>query len=245
MHLLDFHQVIWLLPIAAFVHVMEELPRFPDWATRTLKAFQAGPAATMRRATYTRSKFIGENIVLFAILTTSVTLAAFLPETTLAGKVGIVLVLSAAVGFFSNMLFHGLFTLKTGVYSPGTVTACLFFAPLSICVYYLAAVEGLLTLPVVGLSVVLGLSLLPIVVSVVHRVIDRKTRPGTLVKVALMGVLPPVLIGVATAVFDAAIVHKIMIYAGPLALLPLVLKWARRRTDETKGRGTELAGGDR
>jgi len=173
------------------------------------------------------------------ILATSVALAAFFPGTTLAGQAGHLLVLSAAVGLFSNVLFHGLYTLRTGVYSPGTVTACLLFTPLSICVYYLAAVEGLLTLPVVGLSIVLGLSLLPTVVAVVHGVIDGKVHPRTLVKLALMGVLPPVLIGVATAVFDAALVPKLLVYGGPLALLPLVFQWARRRTQETRATGPD------
>jgi hypothetical protein len=215
---LEFRQLIWLMPIVVLLHVIEELPRFPAWATRAL------------RLPYTRRKFVWENIVLFAILLASVALAAFWPVTTLAGQAGLVLVLSAAVSLFSNTIFHALLTLRTGIYSPGTVTACLLFPPLSIGVYYQAAVEGLLTIPVVGLSIVVGLAMLPIVIAIVHRTLDGKIRGRTLVKIGLMGVLPPLVLGAATAVFEPQIVHKIMIYAGPLALLPLVLKWAMRRT---------------
>ena len=41
---LDFHQVIWLLPIIVLLHVLEELPRFPDWAHKSLKTGATGGA---------------------------------------------------------------------------------------------------------------------------------------------------------------------------------------------------------
>ena len=53
-----------------------------------------------------------------------------------------------------------------------------------------------------------------------------------LLKLALFVLLPPLVMLAASAVFDAATVRKVMIYGGPLALLPLVIRWARRRADE-------------
>jgi hypothetical protein len=130
------------------IHFLEELPRFPDWAKKSLKI------------PYTRAKFIAENVVLWMILTVSVLMTVYVP-----GRAGILLVLSAAVGFFFNMIFHTFFTLKTGIYSPGTVTACLFFTPVSFYIYSLAGREGLLDLPTIILSMTLGLAILPIVVT--------------------------------------------------------------------------------
>lgn len=51
----------------------------------------------------------------------------------------------------------------------------------------------------------------------------------TVIKVAVMVLVPPILMGAASLVLDPAVVHKVMIYGAPLALLPLALKWLRRR----------------
>lgn len=85
----------------------------------------------------------------------------------------ILLILSAAAGFFMNMIFHVYFTLRTREYSPGTVTACIIFVPISLIIFYLADKEGLLTLTTIMLSIILGFIMLPLIVGIVHKIIDK------------------------------------------------------------------------
>lgn len=154
---LTFKQAIWLLPIVYIIHFLEELPHFSIWATK----FIGEP--------YTSVEFIAENIVLWTLLILFILITIFFNRRL--RKVGVIVILSVAVGFFINMIFHAVFTLKTGVYSPGTVTACLFFVPTSFYIYYLAQKEGLLTIKTVVLSIILGLAILPIVLTIVHKII--------------------------------------------------------------------------
>jgi hypothetical protein len=215
---IKFNQAIWLLPCLYLIHFLEELPRFPNWAEKSLGK------------PYTRPKFIVENIVLWMILTVSVLMTVYLP-----GKAGILLVLSAAVGFFLNMIFHAFFTLKTGIYSPGTVTACLFFAPASFYIYYLAGKEGLLDLRTIILSMILGLAILPIVVTGVHYFMDSKmTWKWLIKKIFFLGLLPSIPIGIAMRVFGRETVHQVMIYTSPLIILPLILKILKKRKEKQK-----------
>ncbi len=205
---IKFNQAIWGLPILYIIHFFEELPRFADWATEYLGK------------PYTKSKFIAENIVLWMLLTVSVLMTLYMP-----GKAGIILVLSAAAGFFLNMIFHVFFTLKTGIYSPGTVTACLFFTPVSLFIFYLAGREGLLSLTTFILSIVLGLAILPVVITIVHNVIDRGISFKTLIKKIVMFMLLPFFtVSVAMILFGRETVNTFMIYTSPVILLPLFFK---------------------
>jgi len=215
---INFYQAIWLLPILGVIHSLEELPRFPDWAAKTLEI------------PYTSTKFIAENIVLFLILIAAIVMTFYVP-----GKAGVILVLSTAACFFLNAIFHAFFTLKTGVYSPGTVTACLFFVPASLYIYYLAGKEGLLTTWTLVLSIILGIVVLPIVVSIVHNTIDSGiTFKALIKKVLIMGVLPFVVMAIAMMVFGRETVNTIMIYATPLIVLPLVLKTLKKMKEKKK-----------
>lgn len=219
---LKFHQAIWLLPLLDLIHFLEELPRFPDWAKKSLKI------------PYTRTKFIAENIVIWLILTVSVLMTVYGPE-----KVGIVLVLSAAIGFFSNMIFHAASTLKTGIYSPGTVTACLFFTPISFYIYFLAGKEGLLDLITIILSFILGLRMLPVVVTIVHRFIDKGMTLRWFIKqLNSMGVLPVVCVSIATMIWGRETVNRVMVYAPSLAILPLIGKILKKRKEQKKSNTT-------
>ena len=145
---LTFNQAIWMLPIIFIVHFLEELPRFPTWAKEYIN--QA----------YTTKKFIIENMVMFVLILIAVLVAIFLPN------VGIIFVLAIAIAFFTNMIFHTFFTLKTGIYSPGIVTACIFFVPMPFYLYYLAEKEGLLTSVNVIISLIIGLILFPILLAI-------------------------------------------------------------------------------
>ncbi len=209
---INFYQAIWLLPLLGVIHSLEELPRFPDWAAKTLEI------------PYTRTKFIAENIVLFLILIIAMVMTFHVP-----GKAGIVLVLSTAACFFLNVIFHAVFTLKTGVYSPGTVTACLFFVPASLYIYYLAGKEGLLTTSTVILSIILGVIVLPIVVAIVHNTIDSKITFKALIrKIIFLGLLPLAAVLIAMMVFGKETVNTIMIYSSPLVIIPLALKTLKK-----------------
>lgn len=219
---INFAEAVWLLPFLYIVHFFEELPRFPIWATESLGK------------PYTRTKFIVENIVLWLILAVSVLIVVYLP-----GKVGTILVLSAAAGFFLNMIFHAVFTIKTGVYSPGTVTACVFFPPVSIYIYYLAAKEELLTLTTVALSILLGLAILPAVVVIVHNAIDRGvTLKQVVTKIILMGLIPFLIVSIAIMIFGRETVHKVMMYSSPFILLPLVIKIAKKMKEKKQSNTT-------
>jgi len=153
---LTFKQVIWLLPIGYIIHFFEELPRFPEWANKHLKK------------PYTKTKFITENIVLWILVMIPVLITAYFTFF-----IAILLILSAAAGFFMNMIFHVYFTLRTREYSPGTVTACILFVPISLIIFYLADKEGLLTLTTIVLSIILGFIMLPLIVGIVHKIIDK------------------------------------------------------------------------
>ncbi|MBI2839993.1 MAG: HXXEE domain-containing protein [Acidobacteria bacterium] len=202
---LTYGEAVWLLPVVYAVHFLEEHPRFPLWATDAL------------RTPYTTKKFLVENAVLWSMVLAWVLLNAYSP-----GQAGTILTLSAAFGFLTNVVFHAAYTLRTGVYSPGTVTACLFFAPTSIHLYYLAVREGRLTVTTAVSSAVIGLATLPIVVAVVHGIIDGRIPP----RWVILAALPPVLLQLASALLGRATVMNVMVYAGPLVLLPLVLKSA-------------------
>lgn len=56
-----------------------------------------------------------------------------------------------------------------------------------------------------------------------------KISKKLLFKIILVGGLPLLLITGAKTVFDPDLVHKFMIYTAPLALLPLVIRWAKHR----------------
>ncbi len=213
---IDFYQAIWLLPVVYIFHVLEELPRFADWAGDHLGI------------PYTREKFVAENVVLFSVCIGSVLLAAFGEGAWQTA--GAVMSLAGAFGFFSNVIFHSVPTLRKGVYSPGVVTACLFFAPASVYIYYLAGVAGLLTPVSVILSIVFGLALLPVVVTIVHKLLDRgMTLESFVKKFALYVFLPPLAIGMAKFSFGAEAVEGVMMWVGPVLIgLPLLGFLGRR-----------------
>jgi hypothetical protein len=226
---LNFHDAIWLLPCAVLLHVLEELPRFPGWANQHLTR---GPGLH-----YTRGKFIAENTVLFLLLCASLLMACLLPAASIGGRIGLVLTLGAAAGVLFNVVFHAYYTLRTGIYSPGTVTACLLFAPVTALVFSKASRTGLLTPLVVAAAAVLGLTLLPLVVAVVHRLVDRGLRPRALLKVAPIVLIKLVLVGVVGFAGQAA-APKVMAVLGPVALLGLVVKWVVQRSRRTATGGT-------
>ena len=135
--------ILWLVPVAYGIHIIEETPRFVPWAKRYLSAPSTFP------------QFVLGNVIFMAYVVLSVFLATVYP-----GEWTLVLGLSTAAWIFSNFTIHAFFTLSTGEYSPGVVTAGAIYVPVSVYIYSSALASGMLTGPVFIASVVLGFSIM-------------------------------------------------------------------------------------
>jgi len=131
--------ILWLVPIAYFIHIIEETPRFVPWAKRYFSA----PS--------TFAQFVLGNVIFMGYVLTAVYLATFYPrEWTL------VLGLSTAAWIFSNFLIHASLTLYTGEYSPGVVTASALYAPVSVYIYATFLGSGILSNADIIVSIIIG-----------------------------------------------------------------------------------------
>lgn len=135
--------ILWLVPIAYFIHIIEETPRFVPWAKRYLSA----PSSF--------GQFVLGNVIFMAYVLIFVSLAVYYPsEWTL------VLGLSTAAWIFSNFLIHASLTLYTGEYSPGVVTASAIYAPVSVYIYATFLDSGILSSLDIILSVIVGFAIM-------------------------------------------------------------------------------------
>jgi len=135
--------ILWLVPIAYFIHIIEETPRFVPWAKRYFSA----PS--------TFAQFVLGNCIFMAYVLISVFLATIYPsEWTL------VLGLSTAAWIFSNFLIHASFTLYTGEYSPGVVTASALYAPVALYIYTNFWGSGILSSLDIILSIFIGFAIM-------------------------------------------------------------------------------------
>ena len=135
--------ILWLVPIAYCIHIIEETPRFVPWAKRYFSA----PS--------TFAQFVIGNVIFMAYVLISVFLATFYP-----GEWTLVLGLSTAAWIFSNFLIHASFTLLTGEYSPGVVTASAIYAPVAVYIYTAFLGSGILNSFDIILSIILGFSVM-------------------------------------------------------------------------------------
>lgn len=135
--------ILWLVPVAYFIHILEESPRFVPWAIKYLGAPE------------TFGQFIVGNVIFMAYVIIATSLAIFYPnEWTL------ILGLSAAAWIFSNFLIHAYYTLRTGIYSPGVVTAGAVYVPVSIYIYSNFWVSGLLSNLDLLISMLIGFAIM-------------------------------------------------------------------------------------
>jgi hypothetical protein len=135
--------ILWLVPAAYFVHILEESPRFVPWAQKYLGAPE------------TYGQFVLGNVIFMAYVIISTSLAIFYTnEWTL------ILGLSAAAWIFSNFLIHAYFTLRTGIYSPGIVTAGAIYVPVSLYIYSNFWTSGLLSPIDFILSFIIGFAIM-------------------------------------------------------------------------------------
>ena len=135
--------ILWLVPAAYFVHILEESPRFMPLALKYLGAPE------------TFGQFVIGNVIFMAYVIIATSLAIFYTnEWTL------ILGLSAAAWIFSNFLIHAYFTLRTGIYSPGVVTAGAIYVPVSLYIYSNFWASGLLSPMDFILSFIIGFAIM-------------------------------------------------------------------------------------
>lgn len=127
---MTFRQSVCLFPLAYFLHLLEELPHFTNWARR-----YAAPGFTMRD--YLTIHLIGIIVALLAPLVTW-----FFSDRILI-FLFFAIVFTPAVCF--NILFHAGATVAFGVYCPGLITALVLYPPLFVAVSRRAISERLLT----------------------------------------------------------------------------------------------------
>jgi hypothetical protein len=131
--------ILWLVPVAYLIHICEETPRFVPWAKRYLLS------------TMTFPEFVMGNVIFMAYVLISVFLATFYTtEWTL------ILGLSTAAWIFSNFTIHAYYTLSTGEYSPGVVTAGAVYVPVSLYIFANFVGSGVLTNVDIILSIIIG-----------------------------------------------------------------------------------------
>ncbi|MBP1928912.1 hypothetical protein J2741_001459 [Methanolinea mesophila] len=135
--------ILWLVPIAYFIHILEETPRFVPWAKRYLSA----PS--------TFGQFVLGNVIFMAYVLAAVGLAIFYP-----GEWTLVLGLSTAAWAFSNFLIHASLTLYTGEYSPGVVTASALYAPITVYIYATFLESGMVSTFDIVASVIIGFAIM-------------------------------------------------------------------------------------
>jgi len=131
--------ILWLVPVAYGIHIIEETPRFVPWAKRYFSA----PS--------TFGEFILGNVIFMAYVIISVFLA-----TVYTSEWTLVLGLSTAAWIFSNFTIHAYYTLTTGEYSPGVVTAGALYVPIALYIYSSFLAANLLSSLDLALSVILG-----------------------------------------------------------------------------------------
>jgi hypothetical protein len=135
--------ILWLVPVAYLVHILEETPRFVPWAQKYIGAPE------------TFGQFILGNVIFMVYVIIVTTLSIFYPN-----QWTLILGLSAAAWIFSNFLIHAYYTLRTGIYSPGVVTAGAVYVPVSLYIYSNFWTSGLLTTLDFILSFIIGFAIM-------------------------------------------------------------------------------------
>jgi hypothetical protein len=144
-----FRKVIWLMPAAYLLHIVEEyVGNFPRWVTKDV------------HGTFNYVGFDLNNIMFMAVLLTLVTLNYRKPSHIKA----IALTVFASANIFWDALFHLFATLFFGYYSPGLITAMLLYYPISILVGIVILKSGILKPHVFAIALAGGLVLFSLIV---------------------------------------------------------------------------------
>jgi Protein of unknown function with HXXEE motif len=144
-----FQKVIWLLPAAYFLHIVEEYSGgFPAWVTHDV------------HGSFDDTAFAANNVAFMLILLTLV-YVNYRKTTPLRG---ILLVVFASANLFWDALFHLFMTPILNRYSPGLITSMLLYYPICIVVGTVIIKDKVLTLRQFVLALLGGLALFGFVV---------------------------------------------------------------------------------
>ena len=135
--------ILWLVPVAYLIHIFEETPRFVPWA----KEYLGAPG--------TFGQFVIGNVIFMVYVIIATSLAIFYTN-----QWTLIIGLSAAAWIFSNFLIHAYFTLRTGVYSPGVVTAGSIYVPVSIFIFYNFWISGVLSTLSIIIAFIIGFGIM-------------------------------------------------------------------------------------
>src|SRR5262249_12697492 len=124
-----FREAIWLFPPAFMLHVLEEWPRFTNWAAR-----YASPLFTQQD--YDTIHIVG--------IVGSFLFTVFVWTFPNRAVVFVFFAFIFAPSLFFNTLFHAGATVVTREYCPGVITALTLYLPIFFFVSRLAWREGLL-----------------------------------------------------------------------------------------------------
>ena len=126
----SFRKVVWLMPAAYFLHIIEEyVGGFPAWVTHDV------------HGSFNDAAFALNNVAFMLILLTLVYLN-YRKSTLLRG---ILLVVFASANLFWDALFHLVMTPILNRYSPGLVTSMLLYYPICILVGIVITKDKILT----------------------------------------------------------------------------------------------------
>ncbi len=144
-----FRNVIWLMPAAYLLHIVEEyLGGFPEWVTHDV------------HGRFDDTAFALNNLAFMAILVTLV--YANFRKRTLARTVA--LAVFASANLFWDALFHLGMTPILDRYSPGLLTAMLLYYPICLLIGVIVVRQEILTGRRFALALLGGLALFAFVV---------------------------------------------------------------------------------
>jgi hypothetical protein len=144
-----FHRLIWLLPAAFAPHIAEEyVGGFPRWVTHVLGG------------SFNNLAFAVNNAIFMAIM-----LALTIWTSRSRSRLAAFLLIAWASGnLFWDGLFHVVTTAAFDRYSPGLVTASLFYIPISLLVGWSSLRSGAISIWGFLTALALGAALLCFVI---------------------------------------------------------------------------------
>jgi hypothetical protein len=160
---MSFPQASWLLVFLYLIHFLEEGPRLVKWFILHSPQKKIG-------LSYSQKKLNLENALMFSILLATVAFLNINPGDKLLPS----LVLGACVAFLENVFFHAIPTLKTGIYSPGAITACLCNPIVCSFLFLKAAQANLCGSSAIIIALVFGTAILPSVILFTHKILLAK-----------------------------------------------------------------------
>ena len=141
-----FERLIWLFPLMFAPHIVEEYTQdFSHYVATAMGGFvMPGPV------------FLANNAAFMLILLSLCAWAALRPSPRSA----FFLTCWASGNTFWDFFVHFYYTVASGRYSPGLVTATLLYYPLPLLISYVGIRQGRLTLRATSVAYAIGLALL-------------------------------------------------------------------------------------